>query len=144
MNTTENNKALFVEVMEEVFNKHNLELADRYYLEDYKQHNPNVPTGRAGFKAFFSGFMAAFPDLHATVEQVVAEGDLVSAIIRWTGTHTGNFQGLSPTGRPIEFKTADIFRVEGGKIAEHWDVVSNTEMLATLGLISFRDGPKKM
>ena len=144
MSETERNKALLHEVLEQVFNKHDLEKAAQYYVEDYKQHNPHVPQGRAGFVQFFSGFMRAFPDLHATVEQVVAEGDRVCTFIRWTGTHQGDFQGLAPTGRRVEFQTADLFRVKDGKITEHWDVVANTDMLAALGVVQFAEGPKKL
>ncbi|HEX2569254.1 MAG TPA: ester cyclase [Polyangia bacterium] len=141
---TEKNKALAREVLEKVFNQHDLTAAARYYREDYRQHNPNVPQGRAGFQQFFGAFMSAFPDLHADVEHLMAEGDQVVLFIRWTGTHLGDFQGLAPTGRRIEFQTADVFRIVEGLIAEHWDVVANTDMLAALGVIRFEGGAKRM
>ena len=72
------------------------------------------------FKETFSEAREGFPDLTIAVEDVVAEGDLVTARVTMRGTHSGEFQGIAPTGKRVEVKAIDMFRIEGGKIVEHW------------------------
>jgi predicted ester cyclase len=61
-----------------------------------------------------------FPDLSVTVEEVMAEGDRVTARVVMRGTHQGEFQGLASTGKRVEVRTIDMFRISNGKIVEHW------------------------
>jgi predicted ester cyclase len=72
------------------------------------------------FKETFTEARAGFPDLSITVEDVMAEGDLVAARVVMRGTHQGEFQGLAPTGKRVEVKAIDMFRISNGKIVEHW------------------------
>ncbi len=132
----EENKALLRRVIDEVFNQHNLDAADQYYPGDYLQHNSHVPPGLAGFKQFFTMHFAAFPDLHATIEDLIAEGDKVAARLTWRGTHKGEFEGVAPTGKQITFTTMEFFRVGDGKLAEHWDEVDLLGMLQQIGVIA--------
>ena len=81
------------------------------FAEPYIQHG--------GIK----GLRDIFPDLHLTVEDRVFGGDKVVARNTWTGTHRGTFLGIEPTGKRVTINTIDIWRVEGGKFAEHWDVI---------------------
>ena len=134
----EENKALFRRVIDDVFNQHNLDAVDLYYPVDYIQHNPHVPPGLTGFKEFFAMHFAAFPDLHATIEDLVAEGDKIAARLTWTGTHKGEFEGIPPTGKQIKFTTMEFFRVASGKLAEHWDEVDLLGMLQQIGAIPAR------
>jgi hypothetical protein len=69
------------------------------------------------------GLRDIFPDIHLTVEDRVFGGDKVVARNTWTGTHRGTFLGIEPTGKQVTINTIDIWRVEGGKFAEHWDVI---------------------
>ena len=69
---------------------------------------------------FAAEVRAAFPDMRITVEDMIAEGDRVSARVTMRGTHQGEFQGIAPTGKRVQVKTIDIFRIADGKIAEHW------------------------
>lgn len=66
-------------------------------------------------------FLDAFPDLHDEVLLDLAEGDLVAAHQRWTGTHSGEFLGVPATGRAVAFTTTAILRIEGELIAQAWD-----------------------
>lgn len=134
MTTQEKNKALFREAIEEVFNKHNLNVADKYYPENYIQHNPAAGQGREDFKNFFAGMFLAMPDWKAEIQHLLAEEDKVIAIIIWTGTNSGSFRGAAPTNNKITLKTADMFRIENNQLVEHWDVVSNLDMFIQLGL----------
>lgn len=132
-------KALFRQVMEDVFIGHDLSAIDRYYADDLIQHSEGVPQGAEGLKGFFEGLFGGFPDLKPTVDHLHAEDDRVFAFLTWRGTHDGEFMDVAPTGRGITIETAELMRIEDGKIAEHWDVVDQLGMLATLGLVTVND-----
>ena len=72
------------------------------------------------FKETFSEAREGFPDLTIAVEDVMAEGDKVTARVTMHGTHSGEFQGIAPTGRRVEVRALDMFRIEHGKNVEHW------------------------
>jgi predicted SnoaL-like aldol condensation-catalyzing enzyme len=112
------NKRLVYDFWREVLEAGHLELADKLLTESYIQHNPNVPTGRTGFVKFFSQFSKPrpiSPYIKAPLVDVVAEGDLVVL----------SFVDVQPDPKdPKKTYTTtsfDMFRIEGGKIAEHWD-----------------------
>jgi predicted ester cyclase len=77
------NKALVKSFVEEIFNKHDISAAEKYFAKE------NPPAGREGFKQFLSEFFIAFPDIHANIEHIVAENDLVVVFLNFTGTHKG-------------------------------------------------------
>jgi predicted ester cyclase len=81
------------------------------FAETYLQHG--------GIK----GLRNVFPDLHLTVEDRIFGGDKMVARNTWTGTHRGAFLGIEPTGKQVTINTIDIWRVERGELAEHWDVI---------------------
>ena len=72
------------------------------------------------FKETFAEAREGFPDLSVAVEDVMAEGDRVAARVTMRGTHRGEFQGIAPTGKRVEVKAIDMFRISYGKIVEHW------------------------
>lgn len=72
------------------------------------------------FKDTFTEARDAFPDLRVAVEDVMAEGDRVAARVTMRGTHRGEFQGIAPTGKQVEIKAIDMFRISEGRIVEHW------------------------
>jgi predicted ester cyclase len=69
------------------------------------------------------GGREAFPDLRVTVEDRIFGGDKIVARNTWSGTHRGAFLGVAPTGKQIAIRTIDIWRVDSGRLAEHWDVI---------------------
>jgi len=83
---------------------------------------PNDPPAKLidTFKETFSEAREGFPDLSITVEDVMAEGDRVAARVTMRGTHRGAFQGIAPTGKRVEVRAIDMFRMSHGKIVEHW------------------------
>jgi predicted ester cyclase len=91
--------------------------------------------GRQGIKQFYGMLRAAFPDLHFTIEDQIAAGDRV--VTRWTanGTHNGEFQGISPTGKQITIAGIDIDRLANGKVVECWPVADELGLLRQLGAI---------
>ncbi len=80
-----------------------------------------------------SGMSAAFPDLNLEVEELVAEDDKVAALIKVSGTNRGPFMNRAPTGKKVEFRRTDIYRLDQGKIVEHWDVVDRLAIYEQLG-----------
>jgi predicted SnoaL-like aldol condensation-catalyzing enzyme len=112
------NKRLVYDFWREVFEGGHLELADRYLAESYVQHNPNVPTGRGGFVEFFGKFAKPKPiepRVRAPLVAIVAEGDYV--VLSFVSERT------DPKDPAKRYTTTwfDMFRVQDGRIAEHWD-----------------------
>jgi predicted ester cyclase len=127
------NKALVKSFVEEVFNKHDLSSIEKYLTEQ----------GSEGFKQFLSEFFTAFPDIHANIEHVVAENDLVVVFLNFTGTHKGEYQERPSTNKQITTRSADLYRIENEKIVEHWDVVDQLNLLQQTGAITFDKLNKK-
>lgn len=112
------NKRLVYDFQREVLEAGHLELAERYLTAGYIQHNPNVPSGRDGFVAFFSRFSkpaAIAARVKAPLVGVTAEGDMVVISYRAQLADPGNGQP------PATTTWFDMFRIENGKLAEHWD-----------------------
>jgi predicted SnoaL-like aldol condensation-catalyzing enzyme len=124
--TERENTAVVLAAYREVLTEHRLDRASVYYEHDYLHHNaqmPAVPNGVPAFVEYFAGNFAAFPDLTATVDQVVASGDRVMVFATWRGHFTGLSRGRRPTGKRLLMRTSDVFRLAGGRVAEHWEVV---------------------
>lgn len=118
----EENKARIRWVFEEVFNQGQLAAIDEVAAPDFVDHTPlpGQPAGSAGFRHIYTFLRTAYPDLHFTVEDLLAEGDKVA--IRWImrGTQTGELLGRPPTGQPHTEHAIVIFRLVGGKVVERW------------------------
>jgi predicted SnoaL-like aldol condensation-catalyzing enzyme len=112
------NKKLVFDFWREVFEAGHMDLAEKYMAESYIQHNPNVPTGRAAFVAFFTQHVkprAIQPRIAAPLVTIVAEGDkVILSFVRETGDPKDPAKKSTTTW-------FDMFRVENGRIAEHWD-----------------------
>jgi predicted ester cyclase len=94
-----------------------------------------APLDSEAWTRFLSGFVEGFPDLRITVEDAVGEGDLVAQRVHFAGTHTGEFQGLPPTGRKVEFSGLELNRFVDGRVAEHWFQLDALVLLQQLGLV---------
>jgi predicted ester cyclase len=132
---TEANKALIRSYYEEMWNKHQPSAADRFVAINFIEHNPHLPQGLAGRKQFVTTVLAGFSDYHGEIQEILAEGDKVVTRMQWTGTQDGPYDGRPATGNKLVFSTADYFRIENGKIAEHWDVVDLLARAVGLGLV---------
>ena len=112
------NKKLIFDFWREVFEGGHMEYADKYMAESYIQHNPNVPTGRAAFVEFFTKFRKPKPiepKIAAPLVSIVASGDMVVL------SFVREYQDPKDTSKKYTTTWFDMFRIEGGKIAEHWD-----------------------
>ncbi len=132
----EDNKALVRRFYEEVWNRGNLGAADDIFADDYARHDlrpGNALSGPAGQKKIAGDLRAAFPDLHMTVDLMIAEGDLVMA--RWTteGTNTGQWGDVPPTGKYARFSGVNIFRIAQGKVVELWNHRDDLGVMQQLG-----------
>lgn len=132
------NKALVRAFYANVWNAHNPEATETYYASAFNDHNPAIPGqpgGAAGAKAVFGTFLAAFPDVHFTIDLQTAEGDVVAT--RWTasGTNSGSLFGAPPSGRAITITGIDIVRVSDGKIVERWGNFDLAGMLQQVGMM---------
>jgi predicted ester cyclase len=131
----EANKQLYRNLMEDVWTKRQPAAVEKYLAANFIEHNKNIPSSIEGRKQFVAALQAGFSDYRAEIQIIVAEGDMVVARVEWTGTQDGPFQGRPATGNKLRFSTADFFRVENGKFAEHWDVVDSLPRAVALGLV---------
>jgi steroid delta-isomerase-like uncharacterized protein len=130
---------------EELWNRGNLDAADKVVAEDYIRHDlrpGDAPPGPAGQKAVAEKFRSAFPDLHLEVEAIVADGDLVVARWTMTGTHSGAWGDIAPTGRQIRFSGVNFFRIVEGKIAEIWNLRDDLGLREQLGVPVYAGYPE--
>jgi len=131
----EANKQLYRNFIEDMWNKRQPSAAECYLAPNFIGHNANLPSGLAGRIQFVTSIQAAFSDYRAEILEIVAEGNMLVTRVQWTGTQDGPFLGRPPTGNKLRFSTADFFRVENGKFAEHWDVVDSLPRAIALGLV---------
>src|SRR6195256_5050520 len=95
---------------------------------------PIVVMGARAIKEVFARLHRAYPDLHITVEDLIAEGDKVVVRDSVTGTHRGEYMGIPPTGKSVTYNEIFIVRFEGGRIAETWGVVDVLSQVNQLGV----------
>ena len=136
--SAEENKAKATRFVQEVINADNLNDFEKYFAADYVDHvplPPGLPAGAEGFKLFFGGLRAAFPDFHYTTDETMAEGDKVVQRLTGHGTMKGSLLGFPATGKHADWGEIHISRVGAdGKFVEHWAVVDQLGMLQQLGL----------
>ena len=110
--------------------------------DDFVDHEelPGLAPTKDGVMAFFRMYIAAFPDLRMSPEDVIASGDKAVARVRATGTHQGEFMGMPATGKSVDVQLVDIIRFgDDGLAREHWGVFDQMTMMQQLGVIP--DGP---
>jgi steroid delta-isomerase-like uncharacterized protein len=121
--------------VEEVINQGNLDAIDELIDPGVVDHAapPGFPTGREGAKQFAAMMRSAFPDLHLTIEDTVAEGDKVVMRSTWGGTHQADFMGIPATGRRVTVSQIDITRCADGRMVEHWGQFDALGLMQQLG-----------
>jgi steroid delta-isomerase-like uncharacterized protein len=135
--TTEDNKALMRRFLEEVFNKQKLTAIDEFIAPNHVDHTlpPFLPTTPEGTKRAINMFLAAFPDVQLTVDDMIAEGDKVVTRYTSRGSQKGAFMGIPPTGKQMTVSSIIIARFADGKIVEEWGLDDQVGMLQQLGVI---------
>ncbi|HUT67736.1 MAG TPA: ester cyclase [Dehalococcoidales bacterium] len=133
--SVEKNKAMVRRVIEEAVNKGNLAVIDDIMAPNYVYHFPGMEVkGPEGFRQFATMMRTAFPDLNASIDEIIGEGNLVAARVTLRGTLKGAFMGMAPTGRKMEFPEAVFVYFEGGKEVEAWPYADTQNMFKQLGL----------
>jgi predicted ester cyclase len=111
----------------DVWDEGHLDHAGQYLSADFTSHATvtTLPPGQQVGPDFLAQFRVGFPDLRSHEDVLLGDGDLV--VLRWTitGTHTGSFFGVAPTGRQIQVSGMDMLRVADGKFVEHWGGVAD-------------------
>jgi predicted ester cyclase len=134
--STENNKTLTHQFLDELFNKRNLAIVDALCVTNVIDHGlPPGLSGIEGVKQSAGMYLAAFPDLHFTFEDLIAEEDKVVVRETMSGTQQGELMGIPPTGKKFSATGIEIYRFEGGKIVEHWLQADNLGLLQQLGAL---------
>jgi len=130
----EANKAVQRRALEEIYNQGNLDVVEELFNTDFVYHIAGIPDfqGVEGVKQVATMFHTAFPDLHFTIEEQIAEADKLA--LRWTatGTHNGEFMGLPPTGNHMTVTGMSFARFADGKFAEEWSIYDTLGMMEQL------------
>ena len=137
MSIEEENKATARRIIEEVWNKGNVAVAGELMTTSNVFHGPIGMEfkGLESLKSTVTMYRTAFPDVHMTIEDMVAEGDKVAYRYTMRGTHKGELMGIAPTGKQVTFTVIVISRFEGGKEAEVWASEDLLGMMQQLGAI---------
>ena len=136
---SDQNKGLARRAFEEVWNQGKLTVLDELAASNATYNDPNVPggkfTGPEGIKQFVQIYRTAFPDVHITINDQIAEGDEV--VTRWTatGTHKGQFMGIAPTNKHSTVTGVNIERFQNGKVVEGWANYDMFGMLQQMGVV---------
>jgi steroid delta-isomerase-like uncharacterized protein len=122
------NKAVAMRVFDEIFNQGKFQVADEIYAPDFRNHGLHQSVDLKTDQDAVHAEKKAFPDLRMSVQEMVAEGDKVAVLWTFHGTHTGSgYEGLPPTGTPVELRGITIWRIVDGRIREEWSSWSETE-----------------
>jgi predicted ester cyclase len=122
MLTEENNKELVRRLYEEVISRKVLDTKNWTGAHAFSQYTSSSrPSSLKTFNRFFTGVSFAFPDFNLTIDSIIAKGDRVMVRYRIRGTQNAEFMGIAPANEPMTITGIDVFRIENGRIVEHWD-----------------------
>jgi steroid delta-isomerase-like uncharacterized protein len=142
---SEANKTLVRRWFEEVWNQGREETIDELLAANgigYGLGDTDVTLrGPAGFKPFVRNLRGALPDIHMTIEDILAEGDKVTVRITVEGTHQGGQLGVAPTGRRVHIEGIVVVRIVNGQIVEGWNSWDQLGLLRQIGALPAQKGP---
>jgi steroid delta-isomerase-like uncharacterized protein len=134
----EMNKSIIRRWYEEVVNEGHSDVSDELFIDDYVDHDPPSPTevwprGPEGARQSLAAYRTAFPDLHFTIESMIAEGDQVAVRYVFDGTHRGTFLGIPATGTQVRITGIALWHVVGQKIMECWSQFDLLDFIQQVG-----------
>lgn len=133
--TPEENKAVFVRHVEDIWNRGDLDAADEiFHPQAVTPYAPQLPPGPQGCKVVAGTFRSAFGDYRLNVQDILASGNLVGARMTNSGTHTGDLFGIPPTGKAVSFEELAVCQIADGKILASWFQADQMTMMQQLGL----------
>ena len=130
-------KARVLRLMDAVWNERKLEILDEVVAADYVRHDPAFPgevRGPEGFKEYVRAMCTPFPDARISIEDVIAEGELMAMRWTFTGKQSGDFVGIPASGKELTRTGISIIRMRDDKIVEGWDAYDALGMLRQLGV----------
>ena len=134
--SAEQNKAVVLRYIEEVWNQHDLGVIDDLVSPEYVNHAASTEEyRRGGARRIWEWVLSVFPDHRFDVEDVAADGHTVAVRGTMVGTHEGELMGIAPTGKRVAAQQSHWFRVVDGRLAEHWAVRDDLGMLQQLGVM---------
>lgn len=135
MPVEEQNKEFLDAFTADFWNTANMAAFDKYFDKGFIVHMADGDKSREEYRTLCQAYFAAFPDLHITVDGLVAEGDKVTKI--WTArcTHKGEFMGIPASNNPMVVKGIEVFRLANGKIVELWVSMDVLGMMQQMGAI---------
>ena len=133
----EQNKLVAHRFFEDAYNTGNLDLLDQLLTSDYVDQKapPGTPAGPEGIKQVISMFRAAFPDLHFTIEDQIAEGDKVVTRYTFSGTQQGPLMGIPATGKHVRITGISVYRVVNGKMQAAWIEYDMLGLMQQIGMV---------
>lgn len=138
MSSIEQNKLLVRRYYEEVVNTGDVDRIPEFVATDYVEvyNGVRYDCGIEGAKAHIQGVRTTYTELHLTVERQIAEGDWVVSQVMARGVHTGEWMGMKPTGKTVEFGCVNVDKVINGKIVEHGGAANMLEPLMSTGAVT--------
>jgi len=118
----------------ELWNRRDMDAFFKLLAPEYVEHLPTGDISLEQLKHYAPKFFTAFPDISITINDIVAEGDKVSALVNWKATHQGEYMGIPPTGKKIDITVAMIIKIVGGRWVEFWNV-TDIRMAQQLGAV---------
>ncbi|MEO8247594.1 MAG: ester cyclase [Chloroflexota bacterium] len=132
--STDTNRALVRGFVDEIFVKGNADAVDKLMAPDFTSHTfPSTGDGRADMKAAIERVHGALSDVTFTVDQLVAEGDMVAALLTSSATQTGELMGMPASGKRYQIGEMHLFRIRDAQVVEHWHYHDALGMMKQLG-----------
>lgn len=132
----EENKAIVLRFLEEVWGKGDLSIVDEIVADEHVHHlTLRDVHGPQGVKQLVSGFREFLPDVQIIVKDLIGEGDKVAAYFTFSGTDKGGYRDNPPSSNPVVYSGMDIFRLSDGKIVERWGIQDTISMMHQIGAI---------
>jgi predicted ester cyclase len=137
MNNREEAETLLHRIYDDCLNAKNLGLVNELFDPEYREHTSTAPEPltRDQFRDFCAMWMRGFPDFQFTIEGIIQDGERAAWIEHWTGTHTGEFMGIAPTGKRIMLESLGYGILRNGKAVEHWTAIDSLALMQQLGVI---------
>jgi steroid delta-isomerase-like uncharacterized protein len=131
----EQNKQLVGKIFDEIIGRQNFDALNSIIAHDFV-HRSSGAQGPEGFKQMVGQFFEGFPDMKVTVENIIAQDDLVATRGHWTGTHKGNFAGVPASGKRVNVEYVDFWRFKDGKAIENWVQMDMLGALTQVGAMA--------
>ncbi len=130
-------KALALKIMEDLWNQKTPALIDELFASNCVIHTPDgALRGLEGAKQLYAAYVNSFPDVHFTIETIVADDDKAAIRYIFNGTHQGDLRGIAPTGTSASVAGAVFFHVAEGKVTEQRGIWDSLDFMQQLGVVS--------